>query len=145
MTEIAFHFNVPERNRYLGLLLKKVIGKGHKVVVLAPPTEHDALKHALHTLDAEQFVPACSNNAPDNVRNRSSVVFSDTPLETPHHDVLVNLTSTVSSGFERYNKVLEIVDETEENKHHARERWRYYSHRGYPIQRFDLQNKLRKK
>lgn len=142
MTEIAFHFNIPQRDRYLCQLLRKATDKGHRVVVLAPQAQHAALQAALHALDAEAFIPACGADALPGVRQRSQVVFSETAVfadnqtETQHCDVLVNLLDDVSTGFERYRRLIELVDER--NREAARNRWRYYSHRGYSMERFDL-------
>lgn len=142
MTEIAFHFNIPQRDRYLCQLLRKATQKGHRAVVLAPQHQHASLQTALHTLDAEAFISACSTDAAPPVRQRSQVVFSETAVfadnqaETQHYDVLVNLLDDVSTGFERYRRLIELVDER--NREAARHRWRHYSHRGYSMERFDL-------
>lgn len=149
MTEIAFHFNIPQRDRYLCQLLRKATGKGHSVVVLAPQTQHTALQTALHTLDTESFISVCAANAQPAVLQRSQVVFSDAAVPTepsiqmPHHDVLINLLDNISQGFERYAKVIELVEEraNSSRKEAAREKWRYYSDRGYRIERFDLGRK----
>lgn len=146
MTEIAFHFNIPQRSRYLCQLLRKATGRGHSAVVLAPQMQHSTLLEALHTLDSEAFIPACAAGAPPAVLQRSRVVFAEAAVlpeaaeQMSHYDILVNLLDSVSQGFERYARVIELVEERadDSSREAARTRWRYYSDRGYRIERFDL-------
>ena len=57
----------------------------------------------------------------------------------PHHDVLINLTAQVLEGFERFERVVEIVSSSDEmDRHGARTRWRDYEARGFSIVRHDL-------
>lgn len=49
-------------------------------------------------------------------------------------DVLINLAGSVPSFFSRFERVAEIVDQSDTQKQVARERYRFYRDRGYALQ-----------
>jgi DNA polymerase-3 subunit chi len=52
--------------------------------------------------------------------------------------VLVNLGGTVAAGFEKFERVIEVVSVDERDRDLARLRWKYYTEQGYTIKRHDL-------
>jgi DNA polymerase-3 subunit chi len=44
-------------------------------------------------------------------------------------------------GYETFERVIEVVGLGEEDKTHARERWKTYSKRGYTLVKHDLNTK----
>lgn len=69
----------------------------------------------------------------------SPVILAEHLQDLPHCDVLVNLTPQVPSGFERFERVVEIVSSGDEmDRQDARARWRDYAARGFSIVRHDL-------
>jgi DNA polymerase-3 subunit chi len=50
-----------------------------------------------------------------------------------HQDVLVNLSGTIPSFFSRFDRVAEIVPEVESTRESARENYRQYKSKGYPL------------
>ena len=56
--------------------------------------------------------------------------------------VLVNLGDGVPEGFERFERMVEVVGGGEEDRASARDRWKHYASRGYAITRHDLAAKL---
>jgi len=58
--------------------------------------------------------------------------------DLPHHQVLVNLDVDLPIGFEKFERVVEVVTLDEEERQQARRRWKHYADRGYPIVRHDL-------
>jgi DNA polymerase III subunit chi len=57
---------------------------------------------------------------------------------SPHQQVLVNLGEPVPEGFERFERLIEVVTKDEEDRQRARRRWKHYADRGYAITRRDL-------
>jgi DNA polymerase-3 subunit chi len=55
--------------------------------------------------------------------------------------VLLNLGEAIPTGFERYERLIEVVDLSDEDRSLARDRWKQYVHRGYALQRHDLKLK----
>ena len=139
MTELAFHFGAPDKMAYTCRLLRKAVGSGAKVVVLATADSVAQLDVDLWGLSPTEFVPHCLANAGDAVRGRSPVVMvTDLQQELEMADVLVNLTDTVALGFERFARVIEVVSTDAADRDLARQRWRQYTEQGYTIARHDL-------
>lgn len=139
MTEVAFHFNAPEKLAYACRLLRKAVASGAKIVVTGEPGLLRELDVALWTFAPLEFVPHCyAPAAGDAVLAASPVVLADTARQTPHQQVLVNLGAEVPEGFERFERLIEVVSQEDEDRQQARARWKHYCDRGYAITRHDL-------
>ena len=57
MTEVTFHFNVPDRSGYACRLLRKATRSGAQVVVTAAAGELAGLDRLLWTFDPIEFLP----------------------------------------------------------------------------------------
>ena len=138
MTEVAFHFNAPDKLGYACRLLRKAVGTGAKVVVTGEPRLLGELDVALWTFSALEFIPHCRDQGtPPSVLASSAVVLADSARTAPHHEVLVNLGQTVPDGFEGFERLIEVVTEDEADRALARQRWKHYAARGYAITRHD--------
>ena len=139
MTEVAFHFNVPDKLAYACRLLRKASGGGAKVVVTGDPALLRSLDTELWTFSALEFIPHChAGHADAQVLAASPVVLADAPRGVPHHEVLVNLGGPVPEGFERFERLIELVSLETDDRLQARARWKHYSDRGYAIVRHDI-------
>jgi DNA polymerase-3 subunit chi len=139
MTEVAFHFNAPDKLGYACRLLRKAYGAGSQVVVTGHPEMLRELDVNLWTFGALEFVPHClGTSADEKVRGRTPIVLSDAPRSAPHQQVLVNLGDEVPEGFERFERLIEVVTGDGGDRQQARTRWKHYADRGYAIVRHDL-------
>jgi DNA polymerase-3 subunit chi len=142
MTEVSFHFNVPDRTAYSCRLLRKALRAGAQVVVSGPDATLAEVDRALWTFDPLEFVPHLlvrqGHAVPDRLR-ATPVWLTQQPVEAGHHDVLVNLGDDAPEGFESYARLIEIVSTEPNERAAARQRWKYYAARGYPIQRHEVQ------
>lgn len=138
MTEIAFHFNVPERLAYACRLLRKAVGSGARVLVTGESDTLKQLDTALWTFSATDFVPHCDLDGEAAVLALSPVILAPSLTSTPHHEVLLNLGQLVPDGFEQFQRVIELVGIDDEERPMARARWKHYTDRGYAITRHDL-------
>jgi len=141
MTEISFHFNVPDRTGYTCRLLRKALRKGAKIVVTGPPPVLAQLDRALWEFDPLEFVP----HVMPRVGQALSPRLRTTPVwlladvaQAGHHDVLVNLHDDAPVGFESFARVIEIVATDEADRIAARARWKHYATRGYAIERHEV-------
>ncbi len=144
MTEIAFHFNAPNKLAYACRLLRKAVGSGAKVVVTGDEESLQALDTQLWTFSALEFLPHCRADSPLEQRVVSPIVLAaqlDASETLPHHQVLVNLGDGVAPGYERFERTIEVVTLDEQDRHNARLRWKHYADRGYAITRHDLKLK----
>ncbi len=139
MTEIAFHFNAPDKLGYACRLLRKAVGTGAKVVVAGEAALLCELDVALWTFQPLEFIAHCRQpGAAPAVLAASPVVLGATAAAAPHHDVLVNLGGEVPDGFEVFERLIEVVACDEHDREQARLRWKHYAARGYAITRHDL-------
>lgn len=138
MTEIAFHFNVPERLAYACRLLRKAAGSGAKVVVTGQPGTLKELDTALWTFSATDFIPHSDLDGDAAAVALSPLLLASSLASTPHHEVLLNLGQMVPDGFEKYQRVIELVGIEDEERQLARVRWKHYTDLGYAIARHDL-------
>lgn len=144
MTEIAFHFNAPDKLAYACRLLRKAVSSGAQVVVTGDASSLSALDTQLWTFAALEFVPHCRADSPVEQRRASPVILSadlHDPTALPHHQVLVNLGQEVAPGYERFERVIEVVTLDDTDRQWARQRWKHYADRGYSITRHDLKLK----
>ena len=142
MTEVAFHFNAPEKLGYACRLLRKATATGARVVVTGEPELLRQLDVALWTFAPLEFVPHChAAGAAQDVLAASAVVLADSTRAAPHQQVLVNLGGRVPEGFERFERLIEVVTQDDGDRRQARSRWKHYADRGYSITRHDLAGK----
>jgi len=138
MTEVAFHFNAPDKITYGCRLVRKAYGAGAKVTVTADEDVLRELDTALWTFAAHDFIPHCMVSAEASVLDATPVVLAAQPARSPHAQVLVNLGHAVPTGFERFERLIEVVTLDEADRQAARRRWKHYADRGYAIQKHDL-------
>ena len=139
MTDLAFHFGAPDKLAYACRLVRKAVGNGAKVVLVADADAVARLDADLWSVSATDFLPHCVAPAAPAQQSRSPVMLVTDAAQAPQHNgVLVNLTDSVPMGFERFDRLIEVVSTDEEDRSAARTRWRHYTEQGYAITRHDL-------
>ena len=141
MTRIDFHFNVPDKLQYACRLVRKAVGKTPSVVVTGTQEQLARLDEMLWHVSATDFVGHAwhspdvveTSHANSNELECARVWLTVQPDHCPRHDLLVNLSDAVATGFEQYERLIEVVSQDEQDRLHARKRWRHYSTRGYSI------------
>ncbi len=141
MTEIGFYFNAPSRSGYACRLLRKAQRQGMSLAVVGNAAALDELDRELWSFDAAEFVAHQRverlTDVPESLRART-VWLGENPLDAPVHDGLLNLGDVPPRGFETFARLFEIVSAEEGDRAAARERWKAYAHRGYPIKRHEV-------
>ena len=141
MTEISFHFNVPDRTGYACRLLRKAARRGAQVAVTGAATMLERLDHELWAFDPVEFIAHLRVQPGEPVAERlqaTKVWLVAEACAAPHHEVLVNLGPAAPSGFESYAKLIEIVSLDPDDRAAARLRWKHYADRGYAIERHEV-------
>jgi DNA polymerase III subunit chi len=135
---IAFHFNAPAKVAYACRLLRKAVGSGSSVAVLADEAMLRKLDEALWTFSALDFVPHQISTEAALADSATPVWLCESAQAGQGRQVLVNLTAQVPAGFEQFERVIEVVSLDEADRQAARSRWKHYTERGYEIVRHDL-------
>jgi DNA polymerase III subunit chi len=148
MTEVAFHFNAPDKLAYACRLLRKAVAQGSRVVVTAPAEMLARLDVLLWTFSQADFVAHvrlpiryAPHAGTDASLSLAPVVLVDDAAapDLPHRQVLLNLGVDMPQGFAAYARVIEVVGLDEQDRQLARGRWKNYAAQGYAIVRHDLQ------
>ncbi len=141
MTEIGFYFNAPSRSGYACRLLRKAQQQGMSLAVVGPADALEAFDRELWSFSAADFVPHHRveriADVPEALRART-VWLGENPLDAPVHDALLNLGDAPPKGFETFARMFEVVSADDADRAAARERWKAYAHRGYPIKRHEV-------
>ncbi len=141
MTHVEFHFNAPDKIAYACRLLRKASRQGGRVVVVAEAPVLQALDAALWSFSATDFVAHTLAITDATVLAASPVLLLESALEAPHQQVLLQLGDAVPAGFERFERLIEVVTLDEDDRVLARQRWKHYEGRGYVIEQKNLKLK----
>jgi DNA polymerase III subunit chi len=145
LTEISFHFNVADKVAYACRLLRKAVNGGAKILVAGEPQSLSQLDAALWTFSPVDFVPHCFQDSDASQLAASPVLlassagssFGSAP-DAPAAQVLLNLGGGIPDGFERFERLIEVVGVDDQDRELSRLRWKQYARRGYAITRHDL-------
>lgn len=89
-----------------------------------------AMDELLWSFRPDSFLPhAQHNDQPDEV-----IVCGCGDNPDPHNDFLINLSNDTPDFFSRFNRLAEILVEHDAILAPARERFRFYRKRGYPLE-----------
>ena len=142
MTDVDFHFNVPDKLIYACRFLRKATHRGVPVVVTAPADVLKQLDVLLWTFSAHEFVPHALVTDEAHVKAASPVLLCESATEATHRQVLLNLGDQVPTGFEQFERVIEIVSEVDmSDRQFARGRWKHYANTGLKLTRHDIATK----
>ena len=142
MTEVQFHFNVPDRLGYACRLLRKALRAGAGVTVTAPEQVLTVFDRILWSFEPTEFVPHVLLRAGQVLAPRlaaTPIVLTERAESATRHGVLLNLGDEPAEGFESFERLIEVVSADAAERDAARLRWRHYASRGYEIQRHDRQ------
>ena len=138
MTEVAFHFNAPDKLVYACRFTRKALRHGARVVITAATPALEQLDRMLWDMHPSDFVAHCRADADRALLQASPVVLAEDAGQAPLRDLLLNLGQTVPPQFAAFARLVEVVSLADEDRAQARQRWRYYSSLGYAIVRHDL-------
>jgi DNA polymerase-3 subunit chi len=132
MTRVDFHFNVADKIDYGCRLIRKIRKAGQQAVVYCDDDaclrQFDA---ALWSFSPLEFIPHLM--ASDPLAARTPVLLTSMAGEFPHHEVLVNIGTGLPQFFTRFERLVELVGAEPQDRAQARQRYRYYKDRGYPL------------
>ena len=91
MTEVAFHFNAPDKLAYVCRLARKARNADFRIVILAQDGAQLAeLDDRMWTFSEQDFLPHVKMD--DALAVQTPILLTDDPaMESPHHQILINL------------------------------------------------------
>lgn len=136
MTNIQFIFNVKDKPAILHSLLLKNLQKKKKCLVFCEDqSEIDPLSQNLWNDSGINFLPHAINKMYEN----EMIILSNDRIDWMD-DTLINFSSSMIDGFNRYLKLIELVTDDEKNKEKARDRFKFYKDCGYKVNSVDAKN-----
>ncbi len=137
MPEISFYVlateSTQERYQFACKLIEKAYRNGIFAYVLTDsPEQSQLIDELLWTFRAGSFIPhrIYKGELPDI--NNTVLIGSNSPPENWQKTV-VNLSSQIPQDFQQAERVLEILDNSEETKAWGRQRYRQYQQAGIDI------------
>ncbi|RJF97985.1 DNA polymerase III subunit chi [Noviherbaspirillum saxi] len=136
MTRIDFHSNVPDKLLYACRLVRKARAANFNIVLRVDGKPLlDTLDQTLWTFSELDFLPHVT--AGDPLAASTPIILTDNDdAELPHHQILINLSSTTPTYFARFERMFEIISGEDADKTAGRDRYRFYQQRGYPLTHF---------
>jgi DNA polymerase-3 subunit chi len=141
MTRVDFYVspnNASDANLQLACrIVDKAWQQQHRVYIhTATQEQAKQLDELLWLFRDGAFIPHCQST--DSVVAETPIIIG---CETPpslQPDVLINLSQEVPGFFSRFERVIEIVAGDEPNRAQARQRFKFYRERGYPLETHEL-------
>ena len=137
MTRIDFYFNAPSKIDVARKLATKAFNTGQNVLVYTPdPAQAQALDTAFWTAQQLSFLPHVRCGHP--LARQTPILIGADADELASADILINLSGQPPECFGRFTRLLEVVSGEDDDRERARERYRFYKQRGYPLETHDL-------
>lgn len=137
MTKVDFYTGSQDKLRTACQLSHKAMQGGVRTVISLPDAaSSEALDKLLWHYPATAFIPHCLNDSQD--AEQMPVVLDHGGDKFPHHELLISLHNECSPFFSRFERVIEIVGNDDEDSRMGRERYKFYKDRGYELRHFDL-------
>lgn len=138
MTRVDVHFNIAGNQKlaYCCRLVRKIYRAGQPLVIYDDQASRlAALDQALWSFSPLDFIPHV--DAGDDLAPATPVLLASRAHDFPHHAVLVNLAGETPTFFSRFERLVDLVSDDPRDVVAGRQRWRFYTDRGYPIERHD--------
>lgn len=146
MTQVDFYILGKSTSRTLEIMVCQLCSKAFEkkmqvYINVRSELQAQQLDELLWSYKAESFLPH-QNLLSDNTLTESykiPVLINKGEQIPPGYDqLLINLDSQIPQFFSRFNRVVEIIGQEEEEKQLGRDRYRFYRDRGYPLKKYDL-------
>ncbi|MDP2786849.1 MAG: DNA polymerase III subunit chi [Pseudomonadota bacterium] len=137
MTRIDFYLNASSKAEVVRKLASKAFHAEKRILIFTrDEVRARELDAYLWTSQQFSFLPhvLCGHRLAD----KTPVLIGDDPEKLLRPDVLINVAAEIPDWFSRFDRLLEIVTEDPLDKEVARNRFRYFKERGYPLEIHDL-------
>ncbi|MBI1174789.1 MAG: DNA polymerase III subunit chi [Sideroxydans sp.] len=141
MTKVDFYTGAEDKLRTACRLSHKAMQNGMRVLLHAPDeATAAALDKLLWNYPATAFIPHCRSHEAEAAA-MPVVLGHDEKTTPPHSELLISLHHECLPFFSRFERVIEIVGQHEDDVRLGRERFGFYRDRGYELRHFDLKTK----
>lgn len=131
MTLIEFHSGAADKLDYTCRLLRKASASQKTVLVTGEAELIATLDALLWRFSASSFVPHCRETATSSTLAASPVLLVTSLDNHALKNVLVNIGESLPTGFERFERLIEVVSSQRSDVLAGRARWKDYRRLGY--------------
>jgi DNA polymerase-3 subunit chi len=140
LTQVFFYHGAADKIAAACALLTGAYAKKKPVLVYAlESTVASNIDRTLWTHSALGFVPHCRADSP--LAPETPILITDTLENIPQDERLMNLSREIPPGFSRFESLIEVVGQEEDDRSAARDRVKFYKDRGYEVRYFDLSDR----
>ena len=144
MARIDFAFGAPDRLKTACVIARKRFTEGQRLIVFCTDARRlAAFDRLLWTFDPASFIPHVS--ADDPLCAQTPIVLcTSSPFAVLAHwpaaptPWLLNLDDDCAPALDRFERVMEVVSHSEDERQAARSRWRTYTAAGHDVHAHDL-------
>jgi DNA polymerase III subunit chi len=137
LTEVFFYHGASDRIAAACALLSGAYAKKKPVLVYARENDVAAsLDRMLWTSSALSFVPHCRADSP--LAAETPILITDSLDTLAQNERLMNLSREIPPGFSRFQSLIEVVGQDEDDRAAARQRVKAYKDGGHEVRYFDL-------
>ena len=149
MTRIDFYIlpddELSARHLFCCKLIAKTFKMGHRIVLLC--TDDDTaqiMDDMLWGFKEQAFLPHVNLAKQEGEASQTDddivIISASSGQTTPdnHHDLLINLAAEIPPWFSRFERVSEIVVQTDAVLASARANYRHFTEKNYPLHRHDM-------
>lgn len=140
MTQVFFYHGASDRIAAACALLSGAYAKKKPMLVYATePEVAGSIDRMLWTHSALGFVPHCRADSP--LAAETPILITDSLDSIAQDERLMNLSRDIPPGFSRFESMIEVVGQDEDDRSAARDRVKFYKDRGYEVRYFDLSDR----
>lgn len=140
MTQVFFYHGASDKIAAACALLSGAYAKKKPMLVYTLEKEvASSLDRMLWTHSALSFVPHCRADSP--LAAETPILITDTLDSIAQDERLMNLSREIPPGFSRFENLIEVVGQDDEDRSEARDRVRLYKERGCDVRYFDLSDR----
>lgn len=137
MTQVFFYHGAADKIAAACALLSGAYAKKKPMLVFAPEKEvANSVDRILWTHQALSFIPHCRADSP--LASETPILITDSLETVAQQERLMNLSQIAPPGFSRFESLIEVVGQSDNDRTTARERVKFYKERGCEVRYFDL-------
>jgi len=140
LTQVFFYHGASDKIAAACALLSGAYAKKKPMLVFAREKEvAGSLDRMLWTHSALSFVPHCRADSP--LAAETSILITDSLESIAQDERLMNLSREIPPGFSRFESLIEVVGQDEDDRTAARDRVKRYKDSGCDVRYFDLSDR----
>jgi len=140
LTQVFFYHGAADKIAAACALLSGAYAKKKPVLVYALENAvASSVDRMLWTHSALSFVPHCRADSP--LAAETPILITDKLESIAQDERLMNLSQEIPPGFSRFESLIEVVGQDENDRTAARDRVKFYKDRGYEVRYFDLSDR----